>query len=60
MSQGNDEIFLVTDMEAAYAGLPKSRWPRPPTNPVVASTIGQIQRLDFPELMIEIRRVAKM
>lgn len=55
-----DEILFVTDMDAAFAAVPKARKPHFLANTVVASTIVQIQRLAFPELMIEIRCVAKV
>ena len=55
-----DEMLFVTDMDAAFAAVPKARKEHFGTNPVVASTIVQIQRLAFPELMIEIRCVAKV
>ena len=55
-----DEILFVTDMDAAFAAVPKSRKPHFPAEAAVASTIVQIQRLAFPELMIEIRCVARV
>jgi 2-iminobutanoate/2-iminopropanoate deaminase len=55
-----DEILFVTDMDAAFATVPKARKERFGPNPVVASTIVQIQRLAFPELMIEIRCDARV
>ena len=55
-----DEILFVTDMEAAFAAAVKCRQEVFFGIPVVASTIVQIQRLAFPELMIEIRCVAKV
>lgn len=55
-----DEILFVTDMDAAFAAVPKARKGSFPGAPVVTSTIVQIQRLAFPELMIEIRCVAKL
>lgn len=55
-----DEILFVTEMDAAFAAVPKARKAHYPANPVVASTIVQIQRLAFPELMIEIRCGAKV
>jgi 2-iminobutanoate/2-iminopropanoate deaminase len=50
-----DEIIFVTDMDAAFAAAVKCRQEIFSGNPVIASTIIQIQRLAFPELMIEIR-----
>ena len=55
-----DEILFVTDMDAAFAAAVKCRQDIFSGTPVVASTIVQIQRLAFPELMIEIRCVAKV
>jgi 2-iminobutanoate/2-iminopropanoate deaminase len=55
-----DETLFVTDMDAAFAAAVKCRRDVFSGSPVVASTIVQIQRLAFPELMIEIRCVAKV
>jgi 2-iminobutanoate/2-iminopropanoate deaminase len=55
-----DEVLFVTDMDAAFAAAVKCRPEIFSSTPVVASTIVQIQRLAFPELMIEIRCVAKL
>jgi 2-iminobutanoate/2-iminopropanoate deaminase len=55
-----DEILFVTDMDAAFGAAVKCRQEVFSGNPVVASTIIQIQRLAFPDLMIEIRCVAKV
>jgi enamine deaminase RidA (YjgF/YER057c/UK114 family) len=55
-----DEVLFVTDMEAAFAAAVKVRPEVFAGRPVVASTIVQIQRLAFPELMIEIKCVAKV
>jgi 2-iminobutanoate/2-iminopropanoate deaminase len=55
-----DEILFVTDMKTAFAAAVKCRQDIFSGTPVVASTIVQIQRLAFPELMIEIRCVAKI
>jgi 2-iminobutanoate/2-iminopropanoate deaminase len=55
-----DEILFVTDMNTAFAAAVKCRQDIFSGTPVVASTIVQIQRLAFPELMIEIRCVAKV
>ena len=49
-----DEILFVTDMDAAFTSAVKLRQEIFSGTPVVASTIVQIQRLAFPELMIEI------
>jgi 2-iminobutanoate/2-iminopropanoate deaminase len=55
-----DEILFVTDMDTAFAAAVKCRRDIFSGTPVVASTIVQIQRLSFPNLMIEIRCVAKV
>lgn len=55
-----DEVLFVTDMDAAFAAAVKCRQEFFSGAPVVASTIIQIQRLAFPELMIEIKCVAKL
>jgi len=55
-----DEILFVTDMNSAFAAAVKCRQDIFSGTPVVASTIVQIQRLALPELMIEIRCVAKV
>ncbi|MGH9985221.1 MAG: RidA family protein [Nitrososphaeraceae archaeon] len=55
-----DEILFVTNMDEAFAAAVKCRQEIFSGTPVIASTIVQIQRLAFPELMIEIRCVAKV
>jgi 2-iminobutanoate/2-iminopropanoate deaminase len=55
-----DEILFVTDMNTAFAAAVKCRQDIFSGTPIIASTIVQIQRLAFPELMIEIRCVAKV
>lgn len=55
-----DEVLFVTDMEAAFAAATKVRPDVFRGRPVVASTLVQIQRLAFPELMIEIKCIAKV
>ena len=55
-----DEILFVTDMDTAFAAAVKCRREVFSGTPIVASTIVQIERLAFPELMIEIRCVAKL
>jgi 2-iminobutanoate/2-iminopropanoate deaminase len=55
-----DEVLFVKDMEAAFAARVKWRQETFSGNPVWASTIVQIQRLAFPELMIEIKCIAKV
>ena len=55
-----DEILFVTDMDAAFSAATKCREEVFSGTPVVASTIVQIQRLAFPDLLIEIRCVARV
>lgn len=55
-----DEILFVTDMDAAFSAAVKCRKDVFSGTPVVASTIVQIQRLAFPDLLIEIRCVARI
>ena len=55
-----DEVLFVTDMDTAFAAAVKCRPEVFSGTPIVASTIVQIQRLAFPELLIEIRCVAKL
>ena len=55
-----DEVLFVTDMDAAFAAAVKCRQEIFSGSPVIASTIVQIQRLAFPELMIEIKCIAKI
>lgn len=55
-----DEVLFVTDMEMAFTAAVKCRRTIFAGTPIVASTIVQIQRLAFPELMIEIKCVAKV
>jgi enamine deaminase RidA (YjgF/YER057c/UK114 family) len=55
-----DEVLFVTNMEAAFAAAVACRKEVFSGTPVVASTIVQIQRLAFPELLIEIKCVAKV
>ncbi len=55
-----DEVLFVTDMDAAFAARVKCKQEVFSGNPVVASTIVQIQRLAFPELMVEIRCICKV
>jgi 2-iminobutanoate/2-iminopropanoate deaminase len=47
-------------MDEAFAAAVKCRQEIFSGTPVIASTIVQIQRLAFPELMVEIRCVAKV
>jgi 2-iminobutanoate/2-iminopropanoate deaminase len=56
----NIVVVLVTDMDAAFAAAVKCRQEIFSSAPVIASTIVQIQRLAFPDLMIEIMCVAKI
>ena len=55
-----DEILFVTDMDAAFEARVKCGQEVFGGFPALASTIVQIQRLAFPELLIEIKCVAKM
>jgi 2-iminobutanoate/2-iminopropanoate deaminase len=55
-----DEILFVTDMDAAFSAATKCREEIFSGSPVIASTIVQIQRLAFPDLLIEIRCVARV
>jgi 2-iminobutanoate/2-iminopropanoate deaminase len=55
-----DEVLFVTNMDTAFAAALKCRRDVFSGTPVVASTIVQIQRLAFPELMIEIRYITKV
>ncbi len=55
-----DEVLFVTDMDAGFAASVKSRQEVFSGNPVLASTIVQIQRLAFPELRVEIRCIAQV
>ena len=55
-----DEVLFVTDMDAAYAAAVKRRKEIFSGTAVVASTIVQIERLAAPEMMIEIKCIAKV
>src|SRR5262245_37888015 len=55
-----DEVLYVTDMEAAYDAAVKVRRDVFAGFPRVSSTIVEIKRLAFPQLMIEIKAVAKV
>lgn len=55
-----DEVLFVTDMEAAFAARVKCRRDVFGEFPALASTIVQIERLAFPEFLIEIKCVAKV
>lgn len=60
-----DEVLFVTDMDAAFAARVKCKQEvfsggSSSNNPVLTSTIVQIQRLAFPELMVEIRCICKV
>ncbi len=55
-----DEVLFVTDMETAHATAVKCRREIFSGDAVVASTIVEIKRLALPELMIEIKCVAKV
>jgi 2-iminobutanoate/2-iminopropanoate deaminase len=53
-------VLFVTDMDAAFAARVICKQEVFSDSPVLASTIVQIQRLAFPELMVEIRCICKM
>jgi 2-iminobutanoate/2-iminopropanoate deaminase len=55
-----EEVLFVTDMDAAFAARVKCRQEVFSGDRVLASTIVQIQRLAFSELMIEIRCTCKV
>ena len=55
-----DEMVFVTDMDAAFGARVIMKDEVFGGSPVLASTIVQIERLAFPQLMIEIRCVAKV
>ncbi|HZO11315.1 MAG TPA: RidA family protein [Nitrososphaeraceae archaeon] len=55
-----DEILFVTDMDTVFPVAVKCRKEIFGGTPAVASTIVQIQRLAFPEYLIEIKCVAKV
>jgi 2-iminobutanoate/2-iminopropanoate deaminase len=55
-----DEILFVTDMESAFAAAVRCRKEIFGGSPVLGSTIVQIQRLGFPDFLIEIRCVARV
>lgn len=55
-----DEVLFVTDMDAAFTARVKCKQEVFSGNPVLTSTIVQIQRLAFPELMVEIRCICKV
>ncbi len=55
-----DEILFVTDMDAAFGARVKMKQEVFSGSPVLASTIVQIRRLAFPQLLIEIKCVAKV
>jgi 2-iminobutanoate/2-iminopropanoate deaminase len=55
-----DEVLFVTDMEAAFEAAVEVRREVFSGFPRVASTIVEIQKLAFPELMIEIKATAKV
>ncbi len=55
-----EEVLHVTDMDAAFAAACRCRHDIFGGTPVLASTMVQVQRLAFPDLMIEIRGVARI
>ena len=55
-----DEFVFVTDMDAAFGAMAKIRPEVYGGTPVVANTLIGTPRLAFPELMVEIRCIAKL
>ena len=55
-----DEILFVTDMDSAFSAAVKCRKDIFSGAPTVSSTIVQIQRLAFPQYLIEIKCVARI
>ncbi len=55
-----DEMLFVTDIDAAFPARAKMKQEVFSGSPVLGSTIVQIQRLAFPQLMIEIRCIARV
>ena len=55
-----DEMLFVTDMDTAFAARVKMKQEVFSGSPVLGSTIVQIQRLALPQLMIEIRCIARV
>ncbi len=55
-----EETLYVVDMDAAFHARVKMKDEVFGGKPVLASTIVQIERLAFPQLMIEIRCIAKV
>ena len=55
-----DETWFVTDMETAFAAAVKCRKEIFSGTPVAANTIVEIKQLAFPELLIEIKCVARV
>lgn len=54
-----DEVLFVTDIDAAFASGTALRPTVYAGTPVTASTLVQVERLAFPEFMVEIKCVAK-
>ncbi len=54
-----EEVIFVTDMQTALAVAPKVRRAVYSEHPQVASTIVQVNRLAFPEALVEIKVTAK-
>ena len=55
-----DEMLFVTDIDAAFPARVKMKQEVFSDSPVLGSTIVQIQRLAFPQLMIEISCIARV
>jgi 2-iminobutanoate/2-iminopropanoate deaminase len=62
VTMGNlvDEVLYVTNMEAAFDAAVQIRRDVFSGFPQVASTIIEVKRLAFPQLMIEIKAIAKV
>jgi len=55
-----DETLFVTDIDAAFPARVKMKQEVFSGSPVLGSTMVQIQRLAFPQLMVEIRCIARV
>ncbi len=55
-----EEVLHVTNIDAAFAAACRCRHDIFAGTPVLASTMVQVQRLAFPDLLIEIRGVARI
>ena len=55
-----DETLFVTDIDAAFSARVKMKQEVFSDSPILGSTLVQIQRLAFPQLMVEIKCIAKV